>query len=187
MVALYDRPWTAKPGNNNTISRGQSSNHTHYDVINHALLEQMSWCTSASKHVYNSCLIDVFDCLLLLFVCLIVCLFVVVARSHSARVQKTSYENYAPGYVPARDSFRRQGGVRGSGAARKPQNQPPTRQIFVEREASKRLCCGCNHYVIYNCSKNNHRTQSPRGGYRWMPRPLTQRSTLAGSNSNESR
>jgi hypothetical protein len=55
-------------------------------------------------------------------------------RSHSARVQKTSYENYAPGYVPARESFRRQGGVRGSGAARKPQNQPPTRQIFVERE-----------------------------------------------------
>ena len=100
-AALYDRPWTVKPGNN-MISRGQSSNHTHYD-----------------------CLIDVF----------------VVVRSHSARVQKTSYENYAPGYVPARESFRRQGGVRGSGAARKPQNQPPTRQIFVEREASRHLSC----------------------------------------------
>ena len=168
MVALYDRPWTAKPGNNNTISRGQSSNHTHYYVINHTLLEQLSWCIETC----NSCLIDVF--VVVVVDCLFVCLFV-VARSHSARVQKTSYENYAPGYVPARESFRRQGGVRGSGAARKPQSQPPTRQIFVEREASKRLCCCCNPYVIYNCSKNNHRTQSPRDGYRWMPRPLTQR------------
>jgi hypothetical protein len=53
-------------------------------------------------------------------------------RSHSARAQKTSYESYAPHYVPSLDSFRRQRGVRAPDAGQ--QSQPPTRQIFVERE-----------------------------------------------------
>ena len=67
-----------------------------------------------------------------LFVTL-VCLFVVY-RSHSARVQKFSYENYAPGYVPAVDSFRRRPGIRAPTAQ---QQAPPTRQIFVERDVSR--------------------------------------------------
>ena len=52
-------------------------------------------------------------CTILCYVCLFVvvymfvfsCLFVVY-RSRSARVQKSSWENYAPSYVPVVDSFR---------------------------------------------------------------------------------
>ena len=78
----------------------------------------------------------IYDCIVLLSVLFTrlfvvykyMCMFVVVYRSHSARVQKSSYENYAPGYVPSVNSFRRQRGVKAQ------QQAPPTRQIFVEKE-----------------------------------------------------
>ena len=57
-------------------------------------------------------------CLHLLFVCLL-------TRSYSERAQKSSYESYAPGYVPARNSFRR---------VERRQDEP--HHIFIEREAS---------------------------------------------------
>lgn len=47
-------------------------------------------------------------------------------RSYSERAQKSSYECYAPGYIPARESFRRQPGIRPA--------QQPAHRIFIERE-----------------------------------------------------
>ena len=82
-------------------------------------------CLVCCLHV---CLLFTSTCVCLL---LFTSMFVVVYRSHSARVQKSSYENYAPGYVPSVTSFRRQRGVKAPTAQ---QQAPPTRQIFVEKE-----------------------------------------------------
>ena len=79
-------------------------------------------CLVCCLHV---CLLFTSTCVCLL---LFTTMFVVVYRSHSVRVQKSSYENYAPGYVPSVNSFRRQRGVKAQ------QQAPPTRQIFVEKE-----------------------------------------------------
>ena len=70
---------------------------------------------------------------LLSLVCVDFCLFVVYFanclclhyRSYSERVQRSSYESYAPGYVPSRDSFRRQKGIKSG---------QPARQIFIDKE-----------------------------------------------------
>lgn len=57
--------------------------------------------------------------------CLLICCYLFI-RSYSDRAHsKTSYESYAPRYVPAIESFR-------------PRHQEPesSRQIFIEREVS---------------------------------------------------
>ena len=60
--------------------------------------------------------------------CLLVVCCCLLVRSYSERAQKSSYESYAPGYVPSLNSFRRQHGTRTA-----PQ---PSRQFNIEREVT---------------------------------------------------
>ena len=129
MVALYDRPWTAKPGNNNTISRGQSSNHTHYDVINQTLLELLSWCIETC----NSCLIDVF--VVVVVDCLFVCLLLLgpTVPGYRRRRMRTTLPATSP---PGNRSV-----VRAESGARVPPgnhrtSRRPDRSLWRERQAS---------------------------------------------------
>ena len=78
--------------------------------------------------MFVSCIVLCYVCLFVVYMLVFSCLFVVY-RSHSARVQKSSHENYAPGNVPVVDSFRRRPGIRAPTAQ---QQAPPTRQILVE-------------------------------------------------------
>ena len=63
-------------------------------------------------------------CLLVVCCCLLVVCCCLLVRSYSERAQKSSYESYAPGYVPSLNSFRRQHGTRTA-----PQ---PSRQFNIE-------------------------------------------------------
>ena len=67
-------------------------------------------------------------CLLVVCCCLLVVCYCLLVRSYSERAQKSSYESYAPGYVPSLNSFRRQHGTRTT-----PQ---PSRQFNIEREVT---------------------------------------------------